>query len=132
MEVNNLNIDFTDDIRRAVPLAISSFYEDAFPNQVVVRANERDTYLHDTDYVQYLVVSLMVVSVMLGGMVQAGANAPREYEKGTIKELLLAPTSSWTIQIGKILGALVTQFLCCYTCDNSYSILDRCLAITLG
>jgi ABC-2 type transport system permease protein len=105
--INNLNVDFTDDIRRAVPLAITSFYEDTFPNQVVVRANEQDTNIHDTDYVQYLVVSLMVVSVMLGGMIQAGANAAREYEKLTIKELLLAPTSPWTIQIGKILGALV-------------------------
>jgi ABC-type multidrug transport system permease subunit len=105
--VNNLNVDFTNDIRRAVPLGITSFYANAFPNQVVVRAHEVDTYSHDTDYVQYLIVSLMVVSVMLGGLLQGGSNAAREYEKGTIKELMLAPTSPWAIQLGKILGALV-------------------------
>jgi ABC-2 type transport system permease protein len=109
--LNNLNVDFTNDIRRAVPLAITSFYADAFPNQVVIRAHEVDSYSHDTGYVQYLVVSLMVVSVMLGGLLQAGSNAAREYEKGTIKELMLAPASIWAIQIGKILGALLLNSL---------------------
>ena len=105
--INNLDVDFTNDIRRAVPLAITSFYANAFPNQVVIKANEIDTYSHDTGYVQYLVVSLTVVSIMLGGLLQAGSNAAREYEKGTIKELMLAPVSIWSIQLGKILGALV-------------------------
>jgi ABC-2 type transport system permease protein len=109
--INNLDVDFTNDIRRAVPLAITSFYANAFPQQVVIKAQEVDTYSHDTDYVQYLVVSLMVVSVMLGGLLQAGSNAAREYEKGTIKELILAPASLWAIQTGKVLGALVLNLL---------------------
>lgn len=109
--INNLNVDFTNDIRRAVPLAITSFYASAFPHQVVVRAHEIDTYSQDTDYVQYLVVSLLVVSVMLGGLLQAGSNAAREYEKGTIKELMLAPANPWAIQTGKVLGALVLNSL---------------------
>jgi ABC-2 type transport system permease protein len=105
--VNNLDVDFTNDIRRALPLAITSFYANAFPNQVVVRAHEVDTYFQDTGYIQYIVVSLMVVSIMLGGLLQAGSNAAREYEKGTIKELILAPANPLAIQVGKILGALV-------------------------
>jgi ABC-2 type transport system permease protein len=109
--VNNLNVDFTNDIRRAVPLAITSFYANAFPNQVVIKAHEIDTYSHDTGYIQYLVVSLMVVSIMLGGLLQAGANAAREYESGTIKELILSPARLWAIQLGKILGALVLNSL---------------------
>src|SRR5689334_2171356 len=109
--VNNLDVDFTNDIRRAVPLAITSFYANAFPNQVVIRAHEIDTYSHDTGYIQYLVVSLMVVSIMLGGLLQAGANAAREYENGTIKEIILSPARLWAIQLGKILGALVLNSL---------------------
>jgi ABC-type multidrug transport system permease subunit len=112
--VNNLDVDFTNDIRRAVPLAITSFYANAFPNQVVIKAHEIDTYSHDTGYIQYLVVSLMVVSIMLGGLLQAGANAAREYENGTIKELILSPARPWAIQLGKIFGALVL---------NSFSVL---------
>ena len=109
--INNLNVDFTNDIRRAVPLAITSFYANAFPTQVLVKAHEIDTYSQDTDYVQYLVVSLLVVSVMLGGLLQAGSNAAREYEKGTIKELMLSPANSWAILTGKVLGAFVLNSL---------------------
>lgn len=118
--INNLDIDFTNDIRRAVPLAITSFYANAFPNQVVVKAYEIDTHTHDTDYVHYLVVSLLVVSIMLGGLLQAGSNAAREYEKGTIKELLLSPANPLAIQIGKIVGSLIL---------NSFSVVLMILVI---
>jgi ABC-type multidrug transport system permease subunit len=104
--LNNLNVDFTNDIRRAVPLAITSFYAEAFPNQLVVQAKEIDTYTHDTGYLQYLAVSIVVVGLMIGGLLQAGNNAAREYETGTIKELLLSPASRWAIELGKVLGAL--------------------------
>ena len=120
--VNNLDVDFTNDIRRAIPLAITSFYANAFPNQVVIKPREIDTYSHDTGYIQYLVVSLMVVSIMLGGLLQAGANAAREYENGTIKELILSPARLWAIQLGKILGALVL---------NSFSVLVVIIVIVL-
>ncbi len=109
--VNNLNVDFTNDIRRAVPLSITSFYASAFPNQVVIQAREVDVQPHDTGYVPYLSVSIVVVGIMLGGLLQAGTNAAREYESGTIKELLLAPASRWAIEAGKMLGALALNLL---------------------
>ncbi|HEV7216382.1 MAG TPA: ABC transporter permease [Chloroflexota bacterium] len=109
--INNLDVDFTNDIRRAVPLAITSFYTAAFPEQVVVQAREVDSYRQDTGYVAYLAVSILVVGLMIGGLLQAGTNAAREYERGTIKELLLAPVSPWVIQAGKVLGALAMNAL---------------------
>jgi ABC-2 type transport system permease protein len=109
--VNNLNVDFTNDIRRAVPLAITSFYAQAFPDQVVVRANEVDLHVLDTDYIHYLSVSIVVISLLVGGLLQAGTGAAREYEDGTIKEVLLAPASRWAIEVGKLLGALALNAL---------------------
>jgi ABC-2 type transport system permease protein len=109
--LNNLNVDYTNDIRRAVPLAITSFYAQAFPDQVVVRAAESDVHPQDTGYVEYLSVSIVVVSLLIGGLLQAGANAAREYETGTIKELLLAPASRWAIEVGKLVGALALSVL---------------------
>ncbi|MGI8912988.1 MAG: ABC transporter permease [Chloroflexota bacterium] len=111
VRINNLDVDFTNDIRRAVPLAITSFYAQAFPNQVVVQAQEIDNYRQDTGYIAYLSVSILVVGLMIGGLLQAGTNAAREYEQGTIKELLLAPASPWAIQTGKVLGALALNAL---------------------
>ena len=105
--VNNLDVDFTNDIRRAVPLAITSFYSQAFPSQVVVQAHEVDVQAHDTGYIEYLSVSILVIGVMVGGLIQAGTNAAREYERETIKELLLSPASRWAVETGKVLGAVI-------------------------
>src|SRR6266567_6971019 len=57
VRINNLNTDFTNDIRRAVPLSITSFYAKAFPNVVTVTPHEIDQYSQDTDYIPYLTVS---------------------------------------------------------------------------
>lgn len=113
--LNNLNVDFTNDIRRALPLTITSFYASQFPNKVVIQAKEEDLYTtpdgkpSDTGYIPYLAVSIVVVSLILGSLIQSGNNAAIEYERSTIKELLLSPASRWALQIGKVLGALVVN-----------------------
>jgi ABC-type multidrug transport system permease subunit len=104
--VNNLSVDFTNDIRRAVPLSITSFYADAFPDQVVVRAQEIDVQSHDTGYVPYLAVSIVVVGILISGLLQGSMGAAREFEAGTMKELMLAPAPRWAIALGKLLAAL--------------------------
>jgi ABC-2 type transport system permease protein len=58
VDINNLNTDFTNDIRRAVPLSITSFYAKAFPKVVTVVPREQDVYPQDTDYIPYLSVSI--------------------------------------------------------------------------
>ena len=107
VEVNNLDVDFTNDIRRAVPLSISTFYATAFPGEVAVRAHEIDKYSLDTGYVPYIGVSIVVVALMVGGLVQGGMNSARDFEMGTIKEVLLSPASRWAVGLGKVAGALV-------------------------
>jgi ABC-2 type transport system permease protein len=107
VQVNNLNTDFTNDIRRAVPLSITSFYVRAFPNVVTVVPREHDFYSQDTDYLPYLAVSIMVVAFMLGALLPAGTGAAREWEKETMKELLLSPASRWAMLAGKMLGAFL-------------------------
>lgn len=54
--LNNLNVDFTNDIRRAIPLTIMQFYAKALPQQVVVQVAEQDIQKRDTDYIPYLSV----------------------------------------------------------------------------
>ncbi len=107
VDVNNLNTDFTNDIRRAVPLSITSFYAKAFPNVVTVVPRETDQYTQDTDYIPYLTVSILVIALVVGGLLQSGTSAAREWENSTMKELLLSPASRWAVVTGKMLGALV-------------------------
>lgn len=107
--VNNLNVDFTDDIRRAVPLSITSFYSQAFPGRVVVHAQEIDLQPHDTDYVGYLSISTLVAAVLVAGLLQGGLSSAREYDAETIKELLSSPAARWALGLGKVLGTMASN-----------------------
>src|SRR5436305_7300527 len=77
VQVNNLNTDFTNDIRRAIPLSITRFYAKAFPNLVNVIPHETDLQLQDTDYIPYLTVSILVVGLVLGGILHSGTATAR-------------------------------------------------------
>jgi len=111
VQINNLNTDFTNDIRRAIPLSITTFYARAFPNLVTITPRERDAYPQDTDYVPYLSVSILVVGLMLSGVLQAGLGMAREWESGTMKAMLLSPANRWAMIVGKLLGAFVIGVL---------------------
>ena len=109
--LNNLNIDYTDDIRRAIPLSITSFYSTVYPGQVTVSVHEIDLHVRDTDYLAYLGVSIVVAGMLLNGLLQGGVGAAREHESDTIKELLVAPASRWSIAAGKMVAPLLMSAL---------------------
>ncbi|MEO7020891.1 MAG: ABC transporter permease [Ktedonobacteraceae bacterium] len=111
VDINNLNTDFTNDIRRAVPLSITSFYAQAYPNLVNIVANEHDQFPLDTDYIPYVMVSLLPLAFAIGGILQAGTSSAREWEKETIKELLLSPASREAMLLGKLLAALLLSLV---------------------
>ena len=107
VEINNLNTDFTNDIRRALPLSITTFYAKAEPATVTITPQERDAYPQNLGYIPYLAVPILVIGLMVGGMVQAGTAAAVEWEKETMKELLLSPANRLAILLGKMLGAFL-------------------------
>jgi len=109
VEVNNLQTDFTNDVRRAVPLAITSFYADAYPDHLVVRTREVDVQARDTDYIPYLAVSVAALGLLLAGLLQGALLAAREFESATVKELMLSPAPRWSVCLGKVLAALAVN-----------------------
>ena len=111
VEINNLNTDFTNDIRRAVPLSITSFYAKSFPNIVTITPHEHDFYSQDTDYIPYLAVSILVLGLAVGGLLQAGIATAREWDKETIKEILLSPANRFAVVAGKMLAAIVMSLV---------------------
>jgi ABC-2 type transport system permease protein len=125
VQINNLNTDFTNDIRRAIPLSITSFYAKAFPHVVTTVPQEQDAYAQDTDYVHYLSVSVLVVGILLGGVLQSGLGTAREWESATVKELLLSPASRWSMIVGKMLGAFAV-------CVASLIIVIAALILLIG
>ncbi|GAC1449938.1 MAG: hypothetical protein PVSMB4_08500 [Ktedonobacterales bacterium] len=109
--VNNLNLDFTNDIRRAVPDAITQYYQaqgDASPIKVTPR--EQDLRQHDVELYQYEVLPTILLLLMVGGLVNGGQATAREWESLTVKELLLAPVARSALIGGKVLAGFVTTF----------------------
>src|SRR5262249_5093714 len=105
VRIDNVNVDLTSDIQRAMPAAIVAFGRgQKFPG---LRAEmvEHDVWAHDTGYIPYLVVSAlaldaMVVAGVFGAMATAG-----EWELKTIKLLRLAPASPGAALAGKLVVA---------------------------
>lgn len=111
VEVNNLNLDFTNDIRRSVPDAITQFYQaQGAASPVKIGMHESDLRQRDVEIFQYTILPTMIMLVMLSGLVSGGISAAREWESRTAKELLLAPVARATVITGKVLASFITTF----------------------
>ncbi|HYX48559.1 MAG TPA: ABC transporter permease, partial [Ktedonobacteraceae bacterium] len=110
--VNNLNLDFTNDIRRSVPDAITQFYQaqgNASPIKVTMQ--ETDLRHRDVEFFQYNVLPTILLLLMISGLINGGLSTAREWESRTVKELLLSPVSRGAIIAGKVMAGFVVTFL---------------------
>jgi ABC-2 type transport system permease protein len=109
--VNNLNLDFTNDIRRAVPDAITQFYQtQGAASPIKVTMQEYDLRSRDVQIFQYTVLPMVILLLMSNGLVTSGSATAREWETRTIKEMLLSPTPRSAIIIGKVLAGFTSTW----------------------
>jgi len=105
VRIDNVNVDLTNDVQRALPAAIVALgrrYN--FPG-VRVQVAEHDVLPHDTGYIPYLVVSALALDAMvIAGILGALATA-REFERKTVKFLRMAPASAGAVLAGKLVVA---------------------------
>lgn len=124
IRINNLNLDFTNDLRRSLPAAISEFYSLNQKNQsnnsndnnnnnpIKIHVKEIDLRKQDIDLLRFEIVPILVLLLTTAGIVNAGLATAREWEDLTIKELLLAPISKSSLIAGKLIaGWLTTLFV---------------------
>jgi ABC-type Na+ efflux pump permease subunit len=110
--VNNLNLDITNDIRRAVPDVITQFYQaQGSASPIKVTLHEQDLRQRDVSLFQYNVVPMLVLLLMVSGLVNSSTTTAREWETRTIKELLLSPVARSAIIIGKVLAGFIATLL---------------------
>jgi len=110
--VNNLNLDITNDIRRAVPDVITQFYQaQGSQSPIKVTLHEQDLRHRDVTNFQYNVVPMLVLLLMVSGLVNSSTATAREWETRTIKELLLAPVARSAIITGKVLAGFIATVL---------------------
>ncbi len=111
VEVNNLNLDFTNDIRRSVPDAITQFYQAQGSNSPVhISMREQDLRRQDIQIFQYDVLPTIILLLMISGLISSGLSTAREWETRTVKELLLSPVSRSLIISGKVLTGFLMTF----------------------
>ena len=111
IQINNLNLDFTNDLRRSLPAAITSFYAGQPGSTVAVTMRETDLRSRDVSLVQFELVPNLVLLLVVAGAINGGLGAAGEFEGQTIKELVMSPAARWAIVAGKLLGGWVIAML---------------------
>jgi ABC-2 type transport system permease protein len=134
IHINNLNLDFTNDLRRSLPAAITEFYSEKTNshdnnsnnnnnnsssssssknhiNPININVNEADLRKQDIDILRFELVPNLVLLLTTAGIVNAGLATAREWEDLTIKELLLAPISRTSLIIAKMLSGWLTTLI---------------------
>ena len=112
VRANNLNFDLAGDIRRSVPDAITTYYAglgQASPIHVTIA--QHDIRARDVQLYQYSVLPVIILIVTVNGIIASGMAVAGEFEKKTIKELLLAPVSRFTVIAGKMMAGFVSTFV---------------------
>ena len=102
VRIDNVNVDLTNDVQRALPAAIVAFgRHHRFPG-LRVQMVEHDVIPHDTGYIPYLVVSALALDAMVIAGILGAMAVAREFEHGTVKLLRLAPSSRAVMLAGKL------------------------------
>lgn len=115
LTVDNVNVDITEDVRRAIPAAAVLFAErEGFP-AVRMHPQLRNVLPRDTGYVEYLGVSAIVLAACIAGGVLGGTVVAREWEGGAGRLLRLAPGGAGGLLAGRLLAAAVVGGLASLT-----------------
>ncbi|HEY7835089.1 MAG TPA: ABC transporter permease, partial [Ktedonobacterales bacterium] len=109
--INNLNLDFTNDLRRSLPAAITAFYAGQNANPIHIAVAETDLRAQDIGLAQFNLVPDLVLLLTIAGVVNTGLATAREWEDQTVKELLLAPVGRVSLIAGKLLAGWLTTLL---------------------
>jgi ABC-2 type transport system permease protein len=104
VQVDNVNTDMTEDIKRALPSAIVAFGNRLHLPDIRVHATEIDLINHDTGFIPYLVVSGLALDAFVIACMLSAMAVAREFEAGTVKLLAIAPVHPLISILGRVLA----------------------------
>ena len=128
LTLNNVDIDFGDDIRRAVDRSVAEFDAPQLgaslertgasqglvvPNPYRVDVAEHDLRRTTVTYLKYQAVPVLVLLVLNVGVLGGALLGARDHERRTALFLRSAPLSQWQVAAGRLAGtaAAVTLVL---------------------
>lgn len=124
--LNNVNIDISDDLRRAVTRSVAEF--DApqlgllgelhgpskgllLPNPYRVAVAEHDLRETEVSFLQYQVIPIILLVVISIGLLGTALLTARDFERGTAKMMVLSPVRRFALVVGRLLGGTLITFL---------------------
>lgn len=110
-QVRNFNNDTANDLRRALPDILTTFLksESVANNPMHIQVQEQDLHKKHVSFVGFNMVAVIVMLVLQAGIVNAGLAAVREWETGSVKELLMSPARPLTMILGKVAAGVVAS-----------------------
>ncbi len=111
--VRNFNADSTDDLRRALPDVVTSFLATgaAGADPIGIAIREQDVHPHDAGLVAFEMVGMLAMLMLQAGLINAGLAAVKEWETGSVKELLISPVPALRLIAGKVVAGVVAADL---------------------
>ena len=111
LTIDNVNLDLTEDVRRAVPAAASIFATRQGFDQVRIAPDLRNVLPQDTGYVEYLGVSAVALAACIAGGVLGGTVTAREWEVGAARLLHVSPRGAAPVLAGRLAAAALVSFV---------------------
>jgi ABC-2 type transport system permease protein len=105
VRLDNVNVDLSSDVQRALPAAIVIFgREGGFPG-LRASVEEHDVYAHDTEYIPYLAVSALALDAFVLAAALGALAVAREWEGRTLKLWRASPAGPGGLLAGKLLAS---------------------------
>ena len=110
-QVRNFNDDTANDLRRALPDILTTFVNSgaAGKNPLHIQVQEHDLHGKDASFVGFNMIAVVVMLILQAGIVNAGLAAVREWETGSVKELLMSPARPLTMIVGKVAAGVIAS-----------------------
>lgn len=105
VRLDNVDVDLSNDVQRALPAAIVIFgRESGFPG-LRAQVEEHDVVAHDTEYIPYLAVSALALDAFVLAAALGALAVAREWEGRTLKLWQVSPARPGGLLAGKLLAS---------------------------
>lgn len=126
LKLNNIDIDFADDIRRSVDRSVAQIdapqlgeegeldpndHYMAQGNPYYISIDEDDLRHTNVDFLHYQVLPVLVLLVLSTGLIGSALLCAADRDRGSSATMLLYPINSVVIVAGRLLGGVATCLL---------------------
>jgi ABC-type transport system involved in multi-copper enzyme maturation permease subunit len=125
--LNNVDIDFADDIRRSVNRSVAHFdapilspddaeengkeYDPEASNPYLMSINEEDLRETNVEWLQYQVLPTLILLVLSVGLIGTALLCGQDIERKTARLLLLSPYNAWILVAGRLFSGVIASII---------------------